>query len=374
MKKLLFIAALLVSANIAFAFDVKTDAKQAYPTFKINGWLKITYQDTVYHDILVTYPSGFEIKDAALQINGNAWQDVSYMIYIQSNRKNKVNDKSETPVTTGETVFSPRMVGAYVDWKVKGWANLRIGQFKKPIGLEQWTSPVNYDFINTAQLTGKFVDNSYDQGIMLFGKKNDISYWLAFYNGSPYDYKDKNWAKDVVARAVYAPLAGLTFGGYTEYGTADGIGPSKYRRRGGLEINYEHCKYFVRSEYMIGLDDKRLTVDSVLVGTVWVKKSGLDAILMRGAYLTAGYVPMSKLKVNVRGDMYRENCSWDLVTDGITAWWGKQESRVVICNLGADYFLNPNTKVTLNYDVKLEDMALRPVKNNILSAQLQVKF
>jgi hypothetical protein len=374
MKKLLLIAALLVSANIAFAFDVKTDAKQAYPTFKVSGWIKVTYQDTIYRDTSVTYPSGFEVKDAALVVSGDVWTDVGYSIYIQGNRKNKLNDKNETAVKTGESVLTPRLVGAYIDWKVNSWFNFRAGQYKKPIGLEQWTSPVNYDFINTAQITSKFVESTYDQGIMLFGKKSDISYWFSVYNGSPYDYKDKNWAKDVIGRVSYVPLTGMTVGGSVDYGTADGAGPSFYRRHAGLEANYERGKLFVRGEFMIGQDDKVLATDSVMVGAVKVKQAGLDRNLMRGGYLTVGYVPLSKLKVNVRGDMYRENCSWDLVTDGITAWWGKQESRVVICNLGADYFLNPNTKVTLNYDVKLEDMALRPVKNNVLMAQLQVKF
>jgi hypothetical protein len=125
---------------------------------------------------------------------------------------------------------------------------------------------------------------------------------------------------------------------------------------------------------MIGLDDKIMTADSVLVGTAFVKRSDPDMNLMRGGYLTVGYVPVSKLKVNVRGDMYRENCLWDLVTDGTITWWSRKESRVMIITLGADYFMNPNTKFSVNFDIKQEDLALRPKKNNVLAAQLQVKF
>ena len=33
---------------LAHAFDVKTDDKQAFPTFKVSGWVKVTYQDTIY--------------------------------------------------------------------------------------------------------------------------------------------------------------------------------------------------------------------------------------------------------------------------------------------------------------------------------------
>ena len=374
MKKLLFITLVLVLSGAAYAQDAKPVEKPEYPKIKISGWVKVAYQDTVYHEPGKACPAGFEIKDVSLLFGGDAWEKVGYLIYIQGNKKNKVNDKNETAVTSGESVLSPRLVGAYVDWKENDWINFRIGQFKKPFGLEQWTSPANYDYVTAAQLTRYFNDNPYDQGIMFFGKKSEFSYWFSLYNGAPYDYKDKNRSKDVIGRVTYAPLSGLAVGGSVDYGTADGAGSSLYRRRAGLEANYERGKLFARGEFMIGQDDKVLAVDSVMVGTVQVKQAGLDRNLMRGGYLTVGYVPLSKLKVNVRGDMYRENCSWDLVTDGTTTWWGKKESRIVVCNLGADYFLNPNTKVTLNYDVKLEDLILRPVKNNILSAQLQVKF
>ncbi|MDP2808311.1 MAG: hypothetical protein Q8O74_09285, partial [bacterium] len=70
MKRIFLLAMALAVAGSAFAFDVKTDAKQEYPTFKINGWLKVTYMDTLYHDTLVTYPSGFEAKDAAIKERG----------------------------------------------------------------------------------------------------------------------------------------------------------------------------------------------------------------------------------------------------------------------------------------------------------------
>jgi phosphate-selective porin len=54
--------------------------------------------------------------------------------------------------------------------------------------------------------------------------------------------------------------------------------------------------------------------------------------------------------------------------------WTRTEARTTVWTLGADYFLNANTKISLNYDIKQEDLAFRPYKNNILSAQLQVKF
>ena len=321
--------------------------------------------DTVYKDSTVTYPSGFEVKDAGLTFSGDAWSDVSYRICLQSNKATKVSTS---------TVYAAWLFDAYADWKPSKLYSFRVGQYKRPFGYEQLTSATSLDFINVAQITGKFNSSNREQGIMGFGAWNDLNYFLSVGNGAPYNEKDANASKTVVSKIVYAPMAGMTVGGSAEYGTQNLVGKSLYNRHAGLEFSWDWNKLFVRSEYMIGLDDKTIAADSVMVNSAWVKRSGVDMNLMRGAYLTVGYVPMSRLKVNVRADMFRQNYQWDLITDGTNAWWDKNESRVMVYDLGADYFLNPNTKVTLNYEVKQEDMALCPFKNNVLMAQLQVKF
>lgn len=365
MKKAVSLALLMVLSVTAFALDVKTDDKQEYPKMKISGWLKVTYQDTIYHDTLNTYPSGFEVKEAGITLSGDAWSDVTYRTCFLANRASKVSTS---------TVYAAWLLDAYVEWKPSKLYSFRLGQYKRPFGYEQLTGATSLDFINTAQITGKFNSSNRDQGAMVFGAWNDLNYSLSLGNGAPYNEKDANWSKTVVSRVYYALLPGMTVGGSAEYGTQNAVGKSLYNRHAGIEVNYEQCGYFVRGEFMIGQDDKSLAPDSVLVGTAWVYQSGVDRNLMRGGYLTVGYIPLSKLKVNVRGDVYRENCQWDLVTDGNNAWWDKRESRVAIVNLGADYFMNPNTKLTLNYEIRQEDMALCPVKNNVLMAQFQVKF
>ncbi|MDO9068179.1 MAG: hypothetical protein Q7W05_06960, partial [Deltaproteobacteria bacterium] len=89
MKRIFLLAMVFALAGSAFAFDVKTDAKQDYPNFKINGWLKVTYMDTLYHDTLVTYPSGFEAKDAAITVSGDAWSNLAYRICLSANKATK---------------------------------------------------------------------------------------------------------------------------------------------------------------------------------------------------------------------------------------------------------------------------------------------
>ncbi|HTY08278.1 MAG TPA: porin, partial [Candidatus Edwardsbacteria bacterium] len=256
MKRALVLLLLLAAAASAFAFDVKTDDKQPFPTFKVTGWVKVTYQDTVYHEQGAVCASGFDIKDAALVVGGDAWGNTSYRIYLQGNRKNKVTDKNDAFVSPTLAAYSPRLVEAYVDWKPSPLYSFRAGQYKKPMSQDNLVAATNMDFISSSQIVARFLDNNYDEGLMGYGKWQDLSYWLSLANGAPYNYKDKNWAKDVIGRATYLALPGLTVGGGFEYGTSDGAGMSLYRRRGGLEASYEWRKLFVRAEWMIGLDDK----------------------------------------------------------------------------------------------------------------------
>lgn len=106
----------------------------------------------------------------------------------------------------------------------------------------------------------------------------------------------------------------------------------------------------------------------------WTKRTLIDQALSRGAYVTVGYVVMPKLRVAARADLFRNDYAWKLKTPGADTSWVKTEARTVNWTLGADYFLNPNAKVSLNYDIRQEDMALALVKNNVLSLQAQVKF
>jgi hypothetical protein len=106
----------------------------------------------------------------------------------------------------------------------------------------------------------------------------------------------------------------------------------------------------------------------------WTKKTLVDQALSRSAYLTVGCVVMPKLRLAARADLYRTDYAWKLKASGADTSWVKTEARTVNWTLGADYFLNPNVKVSLNYDIRQEDMALALVKNNVLSLQAQVKF
>lgn len=405
MKRTLAAALLTVLATSgALAFEVKKDDKQPFPTFKVTGWIKATYANTVYHEPGKVTACGVEIKDAAVVVGGDAWAATSYRIYLQGNKRNKVDSADIFHKSYG--AYTPRLVEAYIDWKPSPLYSFRAGQYKKPMGLDNLVAATSFDFINNAQLTANFLSNNYDAGLMGYGKWRDLGYWLSLHNGAAYNYKDKNWAKDVIARATYLALPGLTVGGNAEYGTGDGAGMSLYRRRAGLDASFEWKKLYARAEWMIGLDDKSVSdslsrtasknvTDTIRTGYMdtlgawhdttytrvrsvsyksWTRKTLVDQALARGAYLTLGYVVMPKLRVAARADYHRADYSWKLAASGADTSWAVSEARNLNWTIGADYFLNPNAKVTLNYDIRQEDMALPLVKNNVLSLQAQVKF
>jgi hypothetical protein len=111
----------------------------------------------------------------------------------------------------------------------------------------------------------------------------------------------------------------------------------------------------------------------------WTKKTLIDQALSRGAYVTVGYVVMPKLRVAARADLFRCDNTWKLDTlrasaTKVDTMWTIREARTLNWTLGADYFINQNTKVSLNYDIRQEDISLPLVKNNVISLQAQVKF
>ena len=395
-------------AGSALAFEVKTDDKQDFPKVKVTGWVQAIYENTVWHEKGKVTASGFSAKDAALMVQGDAWSHAGFRIYLTGNRRNRVVDAADASLKTGEGVYAVRLLDAYADLKPSPLYSFRVGQYKKQFALEQGTSPSELDFIYETQITRFFMANNRDQGVMLFGKWTDLNYWLSLHNGATYNIKDKNWAKNVSLRTVYAAqVPGLRLGASVEYGTADGAARGLYQRRAGVEANWEWKKMFMRGEFMIGRDDKsvsdslsltvRRTVTDTLVSwsydslyaawvptvtfnnrtvttKTWAKKGMVDQALSRGAYLTFGYVVIPKLRLLARGELFRNDYSWKLSVNGADTAWVKAEARTLAWNLGADYFLNKVTKLTVNYDIKQEDMALPLVKNNVLSLQAQVKF
>ena len=118
---------------------------------------------------------------------------------------------------------------AYVDYTQVPWAKLRVGKFKPPVGLERLQSATALGFIERGQPTNLVPTR--DNGVQLFGDlwSSALSYQLGIFNGVPdlgNSATDLNDDKDFAGR-VFAqpftpfdiiPLRGLGVGVAGSYG------------------------------------------------------------------------------------------------------------------------------------------------------------
>ncbi len=129
---------------------------------------------------------------------------------------------------------------AYMNLKYFPLANLQIGKFKAPFGLERLQSGANLLFVERA-LPTQLVPNR-DLGYMVHGQVREglIQYQLALMNGvtdGGSAESDNADGKDVVARLFFHPflnsteewLSGLGIGGAIDYGRQEAGTPSPYR-------------------------------------------------------------------------------------------------------------------------------------------------
>jgi phosphate-selective porin OprO and OprP len=115
---------------------------------------------------------------------------------------------------------------AYVAFNFGPAFNLRLGQFKVPLGLEELTADVSVPFVERSIVTETIVPGR-DFGAMAYGKLFDgvVGYQVGIFNGNGDNTADTNNSKDVAGRLILKPLRhagllkGLQFGGAFEIGT-----------------------------------------------------------------------------------------------------------------------------------------------------------
>jgi phosphate-selective porin OprO and OprP len=258
---------------------------------------------------------------------------------------------------------SAKALDAYVDVKLADYFNLTIGQQKIAFSLENQTSDSKLDFIERSQVVDKLVartndvignQNGRDLGIQANGsllKLNSwvlIDYQVGYYNGSGINVTDNNKAKDVAARIVLHPIAGLDLGGSyydgVDYFTPTGskVAENRGRTRWGAELSYEWYALSVKSEYIKGKDaDNKL----------------------EGYYVQAGYYVLpQKIQAAIKYD----NLDPNIGNPGdITNWY----------IIGLNYYFSSNTKLQVSYNFKKgQDGAYTNINNNLAAAQFQITF
>jgi phosphate-selective porin OprO and OprP len=311
--------------------------------FQLGGYAQVRYQI----DDQPGKVDGFDLRRAYLDLKGNISPYWGYR--FQADFAN-----------------SPRVVDAYIEYKLNDYLNFTVGQFVLPFSLENITSNIKFDLIDRSQAVEALVArskdvigkdttakgnitnyNGRDIGIQVGGtlvKLNDksfIEYKIGLFNGSGINQADKNESKDVVSHVNVNPLSGLSFGVsyYTGVGNI-GRPPVNWKReRFGIDASYDYQNLSLRGEFLKGTDNKTRR---------------------QGYFIQAGYYLIAqKLQVVAKYDSYDPDID---ISKNANIWY-----------IGAiNYTFNPNVRLQANYVFKDEEGT--EVTNNLTSVQLLVSF
>jgi phosphate-selective porin OprO/OprP len=148
--------------------------------------------DYRYFDPADAVPSTFSVRRARIGLELTALKD--YTFYVEG--------EFATGNAQGGTVQNASITNAWLDLNWFPQARPRIGQFKPPIGLENYAPDVLTDFMERG-LTNSLIQNlNYDRGVMVQGVPyKGIYYGVSLTNGAGLNLEERNTLpQDVAAR------------------------------------------------------------------------------------------------------------------------------------------------------------------------------
>ena len=260
----------------------------------------------------------------------------------------------------------PYVLDAFVTWKRLGpWANISVGQFKMPFGLELSTPCQALHTINRSLVVNALASPFRDLGVMIYGgtplfeKEHNVLEWkLAFTNGTGMNKIDNNRRKDFTARVIISPVDFLHIGASYKNGTVLPDGNDDKLTRFGADISVEKFNFLFQGEYISGVDDGfELTGGgcgqdpSIAPADGKFKKNGFATMLLY------------KTPWNLQPVVKYESYDMDIDVDN---------NMKNSLTLGLNYFFNEWTRLQLNYVIN--DYIGVDKANNLFMAQLQVIF
>jgi phosphate-selective porin OprO and OprP len=292
--------------------------------------------------------SGFDIRRARLDAKGNISPYFGYRL--------------QADFAGASAGAFAKLLDAYAEVKLADYFNLTIGQQKVALSYESQVSDNKSDNIDRSQVVealvarGKDVignHNGRDIGIQANGsilKINErflLDYQVGVFNGNGINAAaDNNLSKDVAARLLLHPIAGLDLGGsyydgvgYYLVNTTDKAARNKGRTRWGAELGYEGQGLSIHSEYLEGKDNE---------------------INRKGYYIQAAYyVVPQKLQIVGKYDNYDPNKD-------------KDDDALTVYTAGLNYYFNASAKIQIAYNVRKEQGP--EISNNFAAVQFQIGF
>jgi phosphate-selective porin len=177
----------------------------------------VTAQYGVYGNEYGAPPDSFSITRARFGFEGNYGKQLDFVLNI-------------------ETISSPTVRDAYMDFKPESWFKVMAGQMKVPFSLEVGTADTAVDFANRSILGVLYPDASGSNrapGVTVHGDfaSQAIEYWVGAFNGQGILTSGTTNESELVARLRFSPwrhsdidaLKGLAFGGSYEHSRSKGL-------------------------------------------------------------------------------------------------------------------------------------------------------
>ena len=302
--------------------------------FQMTGYSQVRYQFQQQEGKI----DGFDIRRARLDFQGNVNSWFSYRLLT-------------------DFASSKILLDAFGDIKLKDYLIFTIGQARIPLSLENQIADRQLELSDRSQVVEALVARSTDVignqngrdigvqargSIWKYANRYLVDYQIGLFNGAGIDVADNNNNKDLSGRLIIHPFDELGVGGsfYSGTGYYGTTTPTSHvRDRAGLELNYEHKRLFVRSEYIDGKD---------------------GATERNGWYAEAGYfVIPAKLQLLLKYDTYDPNTaiSKDSTTDYV---------------IGGTYHFNHWSKIQAAYTLIKKEANTKT--NNYGVIQYQITF
>jgi phosphate-selective porin len=174
-------------------------------------------QYTVYGNDYGTPPDSFAITRARFGFQGNYGKQLDYVFMV-------------------ETISSPTIRDAYLDFKPWSSFSIMAGQYKVPYSIEVGTADTAVEFYNRSIISVLYPDAGgafRAPGIDIHGElgAGRAEYWLGAYNGQGLLASGTTNEPEIVARVRFSPwknsdidwLKGLAFGGSAEHSRSKGL-------------------------------------------------------------------------------------------------------------------------------------------------------
>lgn len=320
--------------------NVSDKIREAFntPYMRFSGYSQFLYR---YTDV-GSVRHNAEPRLLFLAMNGEVVNDIKYYVLAE--------------------FVNPMIYEFYAEWTPLKEFNIRAGQMKTPLSMENQLSNSVLETVNSTRsissLTGMALDvltprksnssGGRDIGIRVSGDlfNSKLEYVVGMYQGAGINTSENNNSKDFSSSLYLKPIGGLKLGGSVYFGEAcysiDNVDPVKshVRNRWILSSEYNSDRFHARAEWLNGNDGG-------------IKKEGL--------YGTAYWYFVPK-KWNILGliDCYNQNKDLD--------------RKVVDYTAGVNYYFYKSCRFQLNYTYSDYSEEWGANNSNTVLGQLQFVF